>query len=263
MGGNARRPFGLENIAGRVYCLATVANFPETSPGIDASVLDLTAQWARSPQRAVILDFNGTLSDDEPLLLRVYTDMFQEHLQWALTPAHYFSILAGLSDREIIETVVAERIGGDPSLAERLLAERRTRYGELVDARSPILPATVEMVLGLHGSGVPLAIVTGAQRVDVEFVLARSPLSGLFSVIVTEEDVTTGKPSPEGFVIAADKLGIGASAILVFEDSLHGVVAAHAAGMPCIGVEGTKTRAELAGRADGVVARLEPGIFGA
>jgi beta-phosphoglucomutase len=219
-------------------------NSPATSPGIDVSVLDLTAQWARIPQRAVILDFNGTLSDDEPVLLRVYTDMFREHLQWVLTPAHYFSILAGLSDREIIETVVTERVGGDPSLVERLLGERRIR-------------------LGLHGSGVPLAIVTGAQRVDVEFVLARSPLSGLFSVIVTEEDVTTGKPSPEGFIIAAAELGIDASGILVFEDSLHGVAAAHAAGMRCIGVAGTKTRTELAGHADGVVARLEPGIFGA
>jgi beta-phosphoglucomutase len=238
-------------------------NSPATSPGIDVSVLDLTAQWARIPQRAVILDFNGTLSDDEPVLLRVYTDMFREHLQWVLTPAHYFSILAGLSDREIIETVVTERVGGDPSLVERLLGERRIRYCELVDERSPILPATVDMVLGLHGSGVPLAIVTGAQRVDVEFVLARSPLSGLFSVIVTEEDVTTGKPSPEGFIIAAAELGIDASGILVFEDSLHGVAAAHAAGMRCIGVAGTKTRTELAGHADGVVARLEPGIFGA
>jgi beta-phosphoglucomutase len=213
------------------------------------------------PQRAVIFDFNGTLSDDEPLLLRVYTDMFREHLQWPLTSEHYFHVLAGLSDREIIQTVVAERIGGDSSLVERLLGERRTRYCDLVEEGSPILPATVEMVLGLHGSGVPLAIVTGAQRVDVEFVLARSPLSGLLPVIVTEEDVKIGKPDPEGFLIALKELGLDASGVLVFEDSLHGVAAAHAAGMRCIGVEGTKTRAELAGHADGVVARLEPGIF--
>jgi beta-phosphoglucomutase len=228
---------------------------------MDDAARQLVSDWATEPGRAVIFDFNGTLSDDEPILLRLYAEMFREHLDWELTPPHYFAALAGLSDREIIERVVLAHGGGDVPLVERLLAERRVRYCRLVEEHSPVLPPTVELVSQLLADGVALAIVTGAQRIDVDFVLARSPLAGAFPVIVSEEDVTRGKPDPEGFLIAARALGVEASSILVFEDSVHGVQAAHMAGMACIAVEGTRTRAELAEWADAVVSHLGPGLL--
>ncbi len=231
------------------------------SQGSDAAAVDVVARWAPAPGRAVIFDFNGTLSDDEPILLRLYAEMFREHLHWELTARHYFDALAGLSDREIIESVVQERAGGDASLVERLLVERRIRYCRLVEEGSPILPPTAALVDDLRADGVALAIVTGAQRIDVEFVLSRSAIAGAFPVVVTEEDVARGKPDPEGFLIAARALDTPPSSILVFEDSLHGVQAAQAAGMRCIAVEGTRTRAQLEGTADAVVGRLTPSLL--
>jgi beta-phosphoglucomutase len=233
----------------------------DASSTANAGVGAVVARWWSSPSPAVIFDFNGTLSDDEPILLRLFTDMFAEHLDWALTPGDYFGRLAGLSDREIIETVVADLGVHDEALVERLLGERRTRYCALVEERSPILPATVELVQRLHALRVDLAIVTGAQRIDVEFVLERSPLAGLFPVIVTEEDVVNGKPHPEGFLTALDLMDVPASSVLVFEDSLHGLAGARAAGMHTIAVEGTRSATELSPAADGVVARLEAGLL--
>jgi beta-phosphoglucomutase len=229
--------------------------------GIDDPVRAIVEQWGRRPRRAVIFDFNGTLSDDEPLLLRLYREMFEEHLQWVLGTAHYYSVLAGMSDREIIETVVTERTGGDPTLVTLLLDERRLRYRRLVEEESPILPDTIEMVRWLRSGDVPLGIVTGAQRDDVDFVLAHSPLAGFFPIIVAEEDVAHGKPDPEGFVTAIERLAVDPSDVLVFEDSLHGIAAARSAGAWCIAVEGTRSRAELVKVADGVVPRLVAGIF--
>jgi len=228
---------------------------------IDHAARQLIARWARLPRQAVIFDFNGTLSNDEPLILRIYTEMFHERLGWDLTPEDYYARLAGRSDREIIDTVMAD-LGGDERLAAQLLAERQVRYGEIVALQSPVLAHTARAVANLAAAGVPLGIVTGAQRADVELVLSQSPLTGLFQVIVTEEDVKQGKPDPEGFHHASRTLGSDPSATLVFEDSLPGVQAAKAAGMLCIGVEGTVSRAQLVTKADASVAALVPELFG-
>jgi len=209
----------------------------------------------------VIFDFNGTLSNDEPLLLRLYTEMFAEHLGWQLTPEDYFRRFAGRSDREIIDAAAAEHGTGRGVSTNRLLEERRDRYARLVGERSPVEAATVALVRLLGAHGVPMGVVTGAQRVDVECVLGGSGLGRAFAAVVTEEDVVRGKPDPEGFRLGAARLGVEATSVLAFEDSLFGVRAARAAGMVCIAVEGTVSRTELDGEADGVVARLEPALF--
>jgi beta-phosphoglucomutase-like phosphatase (HAD superfamily) len=83
-----------------------------------------------------------------------------------------------------------------------------------------------------------MAIVTGAQLEDVQCVLASSPAGEHLPLLVTEEDVERGKPDPEGFLKGSALLGLDPEQILVFEDSVPGLRAATAAGMPCIGVSG-------------------------
>jgi beta-phosphoglucomutase len=230
--------------------------------GTDPDALALVAQWAKAPGRSAIFDFNGTLSDDEPILLRLYIEMFAQRLGWTLTPQRYYQRLAGRSDREIVQIVLAET-GNDPALLEDLLTERRARYCALVEQCSPIQPGTVAAVQLLTAAGVPVAISTGAQRVDVDFVLAHSPLHGAFAAIVTEEDVQRGKPDPQGYQLAADALGVDPGDALAFEDSVFGVRSAIAAGMRCIAIEGTRSRAELIGEADAVVAAISAELFAA
>jgi beta-phosphoglucomutase len=113
----------------------------------------------------------------------------------------------------------------------------------------------------LSAAGVPVAIVTGAQWVDVELVLARSALGGAFRAIVTEEDVQSGKPDPEGFHLAASALESNPAAILVFEDSIPGIGAAKAAGMLCVGVEETLPKDQLGREADAAVSGITPTLF--
>jgi beta-phosphoglucomutase len=209
----------------------------------------------------VIFDFNGTLSDDEPLLLRIYTDMFLERLGWTLTPRHYYSRLAGRSDRDILEIVVEELDDDGEALRTELLAERRGRYRDLVMRRMPITEATLDLVRLLGAQDVPLGIVTGAEAEDVEHVLHAAGLGSTFRSVVTAERVRNPKPDPEGFLLGARELGIEPAACLVFEDSLHGIRAASAAGMACIALAGTRSASELTPAADAVVERLEPGVF--
>jgi beta-phosphoglucomutase len=239
-----------------------MSRFAEVSP-MDSVTRgrEVVAVWAAKPDRTVLFDFNGTLSDDEPLLLTVYTEMFVAHLGWTLSPRHYYSRLAGRSDREIVGVILEELRGDHSKLESTLIEERRDRYRVLVERNSPIRPQTVELLTALRAQKVRIGIVTGAELDDVDYVLRQAGLDTYFEVIVTAKDVRVGKPDPEGFLLAAARLGINPAAALVFEDSLHGIRAARAAGMTCIAVEGTRPRAELEAEADAVIDRLHPSVL--
>jgi HAD superfamily hydrolase (TIGR01509 family) len=209
---------------------------------------------------AVIFDFNGTLSDDEPLLYELFSAMFAERLGWSMTRREYAQGLAGLSDREIIVRALAR--SGRPVAVEDLLSERSDRYRDLVSGRSPVREETRALVRRLVELGLRLAIVTGAQRADVDLVLADVPEARSFEVVVTAEDVTHGKPHPEGFLRAASELGVEPGRALVLEDSVAGVRGAQAAGMAVIGVAGgMQGRARLQDQGVEVVSRLSPSLL--
>ncbi|MGE0216692.1 HAD family hydrolase [Mycolicibacterium sp.] len=226
-----------------------------------STVTDVLRRWASGPRPAVIFDFNGTLSDDEPILLDIFTELFTTRLGWAMTPAEYDAELLGLSDREIVRRAVA-RTGAHTGVVEELLAARRTRYAERVAVRNPITEPAAELVKALSDNGFPLAIVTGAVRADVAAVLAASSIGDLFAAVVTEEDVSRGKPDPEGFLTGADLLGRDPSDILVFEDSGPGVRGALAAGMACVAVS-PDPGAELRAVAPVIVPALAPELLSA
>jgi beta-phosphoglucomutase len=216
------------------------------------------SDWASAQCPAVIFDFNGTLSDDEPILFHIFHELFDEHLSWTMTQQDYDSQLLGHSDREIVEKAlqITGVYGRD---VESLLALRKKRYRELVADDNPIQPDTVRLVQLLAEHGVPLAIVTGAQRDDVRAVLENSPVGELIGVVIAEEDVTHGKPDPEGFLAGASQLGCAPPDIVVFEDSVPGVRGALAAGMRCIAV-GTAPSDELMAVAPALIPRLSTDV---
>src|SRR5690242_9966099 len=107
-----------------------------------AAVRGVVDRWLTSAQPAVIFDFNGTLSDDEPILFDIFSELFATHLGWTMTAEEYRAQLLGRSDREIVEFAVA-RNGGDGAEVETLLQLRRGHYKQRVADRSPILDTTL------------------------------------------------------------------------------------------------------------------------
>jgi beta-phosphoglucomutase len=216
-------------------------------------------EWSRSPQPAVIFDFNGTLSDDEPILFDIFSELFRAHLNWDMTPEDYRNELLGRSDREIVTyAVMRHGRGTDEEIAE-LLRSRQGVYKERVTGKNPIADTTVGLVKLLADNDIPIGIVTGAQRDDVVAVLESCPAGELFSVLIAEEDVRNGKPHPEGFLAAARLLDRRPADVLVFEDSVPGVRAALAAGMHCIAV-GTQPSHELIATASPIVDKLSSAL---
>ena len=200
----------------------------------------------------MIFDFNGTLSHDEPILLALFQELFAEQGK-PLSAQRYFDELAGLSDPEIVRTWLGL---AHPAVDE--VIERRTeRYRELVGDGSTVTQE-VRAAVRYAAERVPVAVVSGAARAEIEPVLDAAGLSGLVSVVVAAEDVANGKPEPDGYLHAHELLdgGIDKSEVLVFEDTEAGVAAAKTAGMRCIAVLGTHAPERLAA-ADEIVSTLD------
>ena len=196
--------------------------------------------------RALLLDFNGTLSEDEPLLCAIFQELFAEAGR-PVTEEEYYARLAGFSDREIVRLWLGRE---DPAL----LARKVARYLELADgstvseeARSAVRDAADQ---------VPVAIVSGSARAEIEPVLQAAGLADAITLIVSVDEIRRSKPDPEGYLLALHLLGVDAAEAAAVEDSEAGVAAAKAAGLYCAGVT-TTLPGERLSQADELADRLD------
>ena len=190
------------------------------------------------PARALIFDFNGTLSDDEDVMELVTAEALAPH---ARPPTHeeYVDRLAGLSDEAMVREWLGDRDDVDAIVAGRIEGYRR----RVSDGRT-IGPAMREVVR-FAASLAPLAIVSGAARAEILPVIEAAGIADLFATVVTSDDVEDGKPDPEGYLIALGALGLPAGDVVVIEDTEAGVLAAKAAGMRCLALVGTMPAGRL------------------
>ncbi|HEX2428507.1 MAG TPA: HAD family phosphatase [Gaiellaceae bacterium] len=194
------------------------------------------------PVRAVAFDFNGTLSDDEPILLSVYRELFAEQGR-PLTDAAYYATLAGLSEEAIIGTW----LGVEGETLEALVEERIDRYLARC-GRGETVSAPIRDAVSYAAQRVPVAVVSGAFRREIEPVLAGAGLDRHVSVLVAADDVDRGKPDPAAYRLAVDRIGadVAARDVVAFEDTESGVASAMAAGLRCVAVVRTHPPDRLA-----------------
>jgi beta-phosphoglucomutase len=177
--------------------------------------------------RAIVFDFNGTLSDDEPILCEIFVQLFAEHGK-PLSAQEYFDELAGLSDPEIVRTW----LGRDHPDVDAVIGERIERYRAAVADGSSV-HEHVREALRYAATRVPLAVCSGAARAEIEPVVEAAGLAPLLRGIVSSDDVVDGKPDPEGYLKAMRELldGVDPAEVLVFEDTEAGIASARAAGV--------------------------------
>ena len=202
------------------------------------------------PFAAAVFDLDGTLIDSEARSREAWLHVFETR---------------GLpADEELIRSFIGRR-GVD---THGLLLARLPQHdpAELMAAthahfhgpdQPPLeaLPGAVRLVRAIAAAGVPLGLVTSAGRRYAEESLVDLGVRELFTVVVTAEDVTAGKPDPEGYRAACRALGVAPAAAVVFEDAPAGVAAAQAAGAYVVAVTTSHAAADLAA-ADQVVPDL-------
>jgi beta-phosphoglucomutase-like phosphatase (HAD superfamily) len=187
--------------------------------------------------RAVTFDFNGTLSDDEEILFGVYAALFADHGR-PLGREEYYARLAGLSEHEIVRAWL-----GDRDDLDAIVRERIDRYRGAVTDGTTVSEA-MRAAVRFAASRVPVAVVSGATRAEIEPVVAAAGLSDCFRAIVDDGDVARGKPHPESYelavsILARDVPGLVAADVVAFEDTEAGVTSAKSAGVHCVALART------------------------
>lgn len=183
-----------------------------------------------------IFDLDGTLVDSMPTHYRAWREALKEHgappeiFRWAEFTAH-----GGMAAVDIVRDLNASY--GLSMQPETVAERKRTLYAHhLLTERLPVIPETVELVQQLKRSGIPYAIGTGSALPGALATLRSAGLEGLFTLIITPDDVAHGKPAPDIFLCAAEHMGVAAADCVVFEDAEPGLQAAQAAGMAAVRV---------------------------
>jgi beta-phosphoglucomutase-like phosphatase (HAD superfamily) len=201
--------------------------------------------------KAVAFDFNGTLSDDEPILVRVYQEQFAE-LGRPITETEYFEQLAGHTDEEMYRLWFGES-------RDEWIEDRVDRYIALAADGSTVLPENREAVR-FAAAIVPVAIVSAALRREIDAVVDGAGIRDALSAIVSQDDVTNGKPNPECYLTAARLLEVAPGDLLAFEDTPTGVLAAKTAGARVVALTST-VGAERLRDADELVERIDRALL--
>lgn len=198
--------------------------------------------------KAVLLDFNGTIIDDEAIHKRLIQQLCREAgLVWK--PIDYFEVCLGRNDQNCLLDLFArqENVLSPEQLDE--LVQHKARLYQTVLAQQenlPIYPDVADFLFKLRSFQLNLAIVSGARRAEIEFVLQQANLTPYFSVIIPGDEVDQGKPAPEGYLRAIEQLrnqfpdlDLQAYNCLAIEDSYAGIEAAKQAKIKVAAVANT------------------------
>lgn len=203
---------------------------------------------------AVIFDWDGVIVDSEDSHREAW-----RRLAAALgreLPDDCFEKSFGRRNVDILRELL--RWTADPVEIAGLVERKETLYREVVRERGvPLLPGVRALLERLAAAGVPCAIGSSTARANIELSLELTGCSRFFKAMVASEDVEEGKPHPEVFLKAAQRLGVAPSNCVVIEDALAGLEAARRAGMTRMAVATSLPVEVLAGHAERVLGTLD------
>lgn len=192
--------------------------------------------------RTIFFDFNGVIVDDEFL----HCSLFQKTLaekSIALSKEDYYQKYLGYDDHDAFGHVLKDHgKKADESFIDQLIREKANSYQKEAQKQDLFIAGAIDFIRQVSEKYY-LGIVSGALKEEIEAWLERGKIKKFFQVLVAAQDVTHGKPDPEGYLKALDAMNrdyVSSSEIvlpqecLVIEDSIWGIEAAHEAGMKCL-----------------------------
>jgi len=179
------------------------------------------------PFRAVIFDLDGVLADSEPWWNEIDKKLLGEY--GVAYRGEYHQDVLGVSYRIAVEFYKKAFDLSAPT--DELMRRRGEIAAEFFANRVGLFPSTKATLEELRQMNLRLAVATSSVSASARPFLDRHQLTAFFDVIVTGDEVERGKPHPDIYLGAAEKLGVTPDACLVIEDALSGIAAAKAAGM--------------------------------
>lgn len=201
---------------------------------------------------AVIWDMDGVIADTGKYHFQAWQDVFQKRgIEFTLEE---FKRHFGQRNDTIIRYAFKDTIS--PEELDVVAREKEANYRDRVAANVKALPGAIELIKSLRERRIKMAIASSAPPENIHLIIGSLGIEPYFEAIVWGREVTEGKPSPQAFLLAAQKLGMTPANCVVIEDAVAGVAAAKRAGMKCVAVTNTNPREKLS-EADVVVDSLE------
>jgi HAD superfamily hydrolase (TIGR01509 family) len=180
---------------------------------------------------AVIFDMDGLMLDTERVYLRAWQQAMADFGGEA--PADLFQKTIGLTSSDT--TTLYLDVLGKEFPVQAMRAREQDYFDEYIAHNgAPIKPGLLALLDLLDNQSLPKAVASSTALSGVQALLDSAGIGGRFPVLVGGDEVEQGKPAPDIFLLAAQRLGIPAQECLVLEDSEAGILAAHTAGMNSI-----------------------------
>jgi beta-phosphoglucomutase family hydrolase len=205
---------------------------------------------------AVLWDLDGVIADTGEYHCRAWQEVFSKK-GIEFTEEDFIKHFGQRND-----TIIRDIVGQDVSteVMETIADRKEKAYRRLVTNNIQALPGAVELLASLKESGVKSAIASSAPPENVDIILKGLGIEKYFAAVACGREVTEGKPSPQIFRLAAQKLKADPAGCVVIEDAVAGVAGAKRAGMKCVAVTNSHAGESLR-QADLVVSSLsEVGI---
>ena len=201
---------------------------------------------------AVLWDMDGVIADTGPYHLQAWHMVFSE--RGFNYSDEDFRRNFGQRNDTIIKKVTGDSLSTED--VEAIAAKKEEIYRRKVARNIKPLPGVIKLIKSLEEHGIKMAVASSAPLENIQLILRGLGITDYFQAVVWGREVTEGKPSPQVFLLAAERLKIEPASCVVIEDAVAGVTAAKRAGMKCVAVTNTHPGTKLL-EADLVVANLE------
>ncbi len=201
--------------------------------------------------KAVLWDLDGVLVDTGLFHFEAWRELFAG--EGKEISEKEFRRTFGLRNNAILRDILGDL---PPQKVAELSRRKEELFRAKIGKRITPMPGVSALLERLRGARKRMAVVSSAPRENVETILRSLEIEDSFDVIIAEEDASRGKPDPQGYLLAAQRLGVKPSECVVVEDAPGGVEAAKRAGMRCLGLAAERAPETLI-KADLVVRSLE------
>jgi len=205
-----------------------------------------------SEAQGVIWDLDGVIVDTAPFHFQAWKKTFGE-MGLSFSPEE-FALIFGRRNQDIIPEIVGRSLS--PEEMKRISARKESLFRGALRGKVRALPGVLFWLEELKRRGCRQALATSAPRENMEMIVGTLGIGGFFDEIVLADEVSTGKPDPGLFLLAAKALELSPARCIVIEDAVVGVEAAKRAGMRCIALATSHPRRALVA-ADIVVDSLD------
>lgn len=190
---------------------------------------------------AVIFDLDGVLVDSYQAHFESWRQLYGEvGVDYS---EEQFAADFGRTSRDILQRRLGRQVADEQ--IRQLDQRKEALFREILRQNFPAMDGAVELIDALVADGFLLAVGSSGPPENIALCLEKLGKEAKFRAVVTGQDVSRGKPDPQVFQLAAERLGLPAKHCVVIEDAVHGIEAAHRAGMVAVALTGTAKRGEL------------------